>query len=277
MNTIPTRRLPSGDRMPMLGVGTAKLRGERVRQTVRTALDAGYTHVDTAEGYENETEIGEVLADYDRGDLFVTSKVLPTNLHYETVLRSCRESLDRLETSYLDLYLVHWPNPAISLRQTLLAMERLHDQGLVRNVGVSNFDRYHLRFATRITDVPLSVNQIEFHPLWNQEEVHSYCEEHDVSVTAAAPLGQTRVLEDDVIEELARTYGKDPAQITLRWHYQKGIATIPRSTSPEHVAANARVFDWELDPADVARIDAIERSEKMYDIDLDDHLYGTPH
>jgi diketogulonate reductase-like aldo/keto reductase len=276
MDSIPTRTLPSGDEMPLLGAGTWDIDGEAVKQSVRTALDAGYTHVDTAEGYKNEAEIGEVLAEYDREDVFLTSKVLPSNLHYESVIESFEASLDRLGTDYLDLYLIHWPNPAISLRETFHALETLHEQGRVRNVGVSNFSTYQLEFARTIADVPIAVNQVEFHPHFYQADLLEYCEDADVVVTAAAPLGRSAVLEDDVVQDLAETYDKTPAQVVLRWEVQKGVVTVPKSTSPDHIRANVDIFDWELSPEDERRIDEIPEMERVYMIDLDDETYGIP-
>jgi diketogulonate reductase-like aldo/keto reductase len=259
-----------------VGAGTAKLLGETADRTVRTALELGYSHVDTAEGYRNETEVGDALAGPNGENCFVTSKVLPANLHYEDVLSSLEASLDRLGRSAVDLYLIHWPNPTISLRETLHAMERAHDRGLVRNVGVSNFSRYQLMFALRVADVPIAVNQVEFHP-WNpRPELLDYCRARDVVVEAAAPLAQTRVLEDPTIRALADEYDRTPAQVTLRWAIQKGVVVLPRSASEAHLRENAALFDWELDPDDVARVDAIERRETVYGMDLEDDVYGIP-
>jgi diketogulonate reductase-like aldo/keto reductase len=274
--SIPTRTLPSGDEMPQIGAGTWNLSGETVRESVRTALDAGYAHVDTAEGYGNEAEVGEVLAEYDREDVFLTSKVLPSNLHYESVLEACEASLDRLGTDYLDLYLIHWPNPTISLRETLAAFERLHEEGTVRNVGVSNFTRYQLMFALRVAKVPIAVNQVEFHPWLNQADLLRYCEENDVVLTAAAPLARTEVLGDPVICDVAERYDRTPAQVVLRWQIQKGVVAIPKSSSPDHVRSNLAVGDWELDVEDVARIDEIDTEKRVYMIDVDDDTYGIP-
>jgi len=276
MPSIPTTTLPSGDEMPMLGAGTYRLDGDDVRTAVGTALEAGYAHVDTAEGYRNEAAIGEVLADYDREDYWLTSKVLPSNLHYESVLEACEASLERLGTDYLDLYLVHWPNPTISLRETLQAMARLHDEGLVRNVGVSNFSVYQLRFARRVSDVPIAVNQVEQHPWWPQRDVRAYCEEHDIAVTAAAPLARTAVLEDETVRAVAEAYDRTPAQVVLRWQLQHGLVTIPRSSSPDHIRENLDVLDWSLDEDAMARLDAIEEREQVYMIDLEDEIYGIP-
>lgn len=274
--TVPTRRLPNGDEMPQIGTGTWDLGGETATEAVGAALDAGYRHVDTAEGYGNESAVARGLADCDREDVFLTSKVLPSNLHYGSVLEACEASLDRLGTEYLDLYLIHWPNPTISLRETLSAMERLHEEGMVRNVGVSNFSRYQLMFALRVSDVPIAVNQVEFHPWLYQEDLLEYCEENDVVLTAAAPLARTEVLDDPVIQSIAGAYERTPAQVVLRWQIQKGAVTIPKSATPAHIRSNFELFDWELDAADVDRIDDIDTEKRVYMIGLDDDTYGIP-
>ncbi|MFC7249471.1 aldo/keto reductase [Halomicroarcula sp. GCM10025324] len=259
-----TKTLPSGDELPMVGLGTWNIGGETVKDSVRAGLDAGYTHIDTAEGYKNEAEIGEVLADYDREELFLTSKVLPKNLDYESVIASCEASLERLGTDYLDLYLVHWPNPAISLRETLNAMAHLHEEGLVRNVGVSNFSAYQLSAAHHVSDVPIAVNQIEYQPWHTQDDVVEYCDETDTVVEAAAPLGRTEVLGDETVQDIAEQYDKSPAQVVLRWAVENDVVVLPKSTSAEHIEQNLDVFDWELDDADHQRIDDIDREQPVY-------------
>ena len=261
----PTKTLPSGDELPMIGVGTWNIDGETVKSSVRAGLDAGYTHVDTAEGYENESEIGEVLTDYDREDLFLTSKVLPKNLDYESVVAACRDSLDRLGTDYLDLYLVHWPNPAISLRETMHAMSHLHEEGLIRNVGVSNFSAYQLSCAQHVSDVPIAVNQIEYHPWNTQSDVVEHCHETDTVVEAAAPLGRTDPFDDETIQDVAEKYDRSVVEVILRWEVENDIVVLPKSTSPEHVRDNLSVFDWELDPEDHQRIDDIDHHQTVYD------------
>lgn len=275
--TIPTVTLQGGDEIPTVGIGTWNIGGGTVSNAVSAALDGEYTHVDTAEGYHNEAEIGNVLTDYDRDDLFLTSKVLPSNLDYESVIDACNDSLDRLGTDYLDLYLVHWPNPAISLRETLTAMEHLHDRGKVRNVGVSNFSAYQLSNARHISDVPIAVNQIEFHPWFQRPDLVEYCQETDVVVEAAAPLARTDVLGDETIQELADEYDRTPAQIVLRWAVEKNIVVVPRSSSASHIAENIDLFGWELDEHDHERIDALDRDRPVYDTltrDWTDDVYG---
>ncbi|WP_226022177.1 aldo/keto reductase [Halomicrobium salinisoli] len=265
MTQVPTVTLPSGDELPQVGVGTWDIDGETVQESVRAGLDAGYGHVDTAEGYMNEAEIGDVLADYDREDVFLTSKVLPKNLNYDSVIQSCEASLERLGTDYLDLYLIHWPNPAISLRETLDAMATLHDRGLIRNVGVSNFSAYQLSCAQHISDVPIAVNQIEFHPWLQRPDLVEYCRETDTVIEAAAPLGRTEVFEDDTVRDLAEEYDRSPAQIVLKWEVERGIVALPKSSTPEHVRQNLDLFDWDVAEEDLERLDDADRNHPVYD------------
>jgi diketogulonate reductase-like aldo/keto reductase len=277
--SVPSLPLPSGDELPVVGLGTWDLDDDTVRGSVRAALDDEYTHVDTAEGYHNEGAIGETLADDDRDDLFLTSKVLPKNLDYGGVVEACERSLDRLGTEYLDLYLIHWPNPAISLRETLDAMETLHDRGKIRNVGVSNFNGYQLSNALHISDVPIAVNQIEFNPQFQRPDLVEYCQSEGVAVEAAAPLARTSILDNDTVRELADEYDKTPAQIVLRWAVEKDIVVLPKSSSTAHVAENVDLFGWELDPEDHRRIDDLDRQEPVYDTltrDWSRDVYGIP-
>jgi diketogulonate reductase-like aldo/keto reductase len=277
--SVPTVTLPSGDELPTVGLGTWDLDDDTVRDSVRVALDGDYAHVDTAEGYHNEAAIGDALSDYDRDDLFLTSKVLPKNLNYGGVVRACERSLERLGTDYLDLYLIHWPNPAISLRETLDAMETLHDRGLIRNVGVSNFSGYQLSNALHISDVPIAVNQIEFNPQFQRTDLVEYCQSEGVAVEAAAPLARTKILGNDTVRELADEYDRTPAQIVLRWAVEKDVVVLPKSSSATHVTENADLFGWELDPADHRRIDEIGRGDPVYDTltrDWSRDVYGIP-
>jgi diketogulonate reductase-like aldo/keto reductase len=263
--TTPSVRLPSGDKIPIVGAGTWDIGGDTVRDSVRAALDADYTHIDTAEGYMNEAEIGEVVADHDREEMFLTSKILPSNLNYDSVINSCEASLEKLGTDYLDLYLIHWPNPAISLRETLNAMEQLHDQGMVRNIGVSNFSAYQLSCAHHVSNIPIAVNQIEFHPWLQRPDLFDYCRETETVIEAAAPLARTEVLGGKTVQDLAEEYGKTSAQIVLRWGVEKGVVVMPKSTSADHIQGNIELFDWELDESDHQRLDEIDRDQPVYD------------
>ena len=219
----PTVTLSGGDELPVVGVGTWKIDGETVKRSVRAALDDGYRHVDTAGGYYNEDEIGDVLADYDRDDVFLILKMLPEHLHDDSVIESCRASLDRLGTDYLDLYLVHWSNPAISLRETLEVMARLKQEGLVRNVGVSNFSTYQLRSALHVSPVDITVNQIEHHPWFARDDLVEYCRENGVVVEAAAPLARGEMFGDETRASRRREI--------------RCVAGLSRSTGPSERAS----------------------------------------
>ncbi len=271
---IPNRKLKTGDEIPVIAYGTWDIADENVGEKVEIALKAGYNHIDTAEGYHNEAGIGKVLENYDRDELFITSKVLPSNLNYESVIKACERSLDKLGTDYLDLYLIHWPNPAISLRETLQAMKYLYDKGMVKNIGVSNFSVYQLKVALKITPVPITVNQVEFHPWLYQKELLEVCDQNDVVIEASAPLARTEVLKDETIVKLADKYDKSPAQIVLKWELQKGIVPLPKSKSKTHIEENLDLFDWELQAEDMALIDNIETEKRIYMITLDDETYG---
>ncbi|OTF10371.1 aldo/keto reductase, partial [Halorubrum sp. SD612] len=204
------------------------------------------------------------------------SKVLAKNLNYESVIESCEASLDRLGTDYLDLYLIHWPNPAISLRETLQAMAELRERGLIRDIGVSNFSAYQLSCAHHISDVPIAVNQIEFHPWFQRPDLVDYCRETDTVIEAAAPLARTDVFGDKVVAELAEQYDKHPAQVIIRWAIDRGVVPLPRSSTPEHVRANADL-DWELDEADRRRLDGRDCDAPVYDTparDWTSDVYG---
>ena len=276
MTSIPAKTLPSGKALPVVGFGTWSLDDEDVREVLPVALNHGYTHVDTAEGYRNEGAIGDVLSGYDREDLVLTSKVLPSNLHYEGVLRSLSASLKALGVDALDLYLIHWPNPTVSLRETMQALERAYAEGMVRNVGVSNFSAYHLRFARKIADVPIAVNQFECHPWYVRQDLVDYCHKHDIVVEAAAPLARGAVLGDPVVTDVADAHDVMPAQVVLRWAVEQGIVVLPQSTTPDHIRANLDLFDWSLDPEAVDRLDDLDRGENVYHLDLDDPIYGIP-
>lgn len=277
--SVPTVTLPSGNEIPAVGLGTWNIHGETVYGSVQAALEGNYTHIDTAEGYQNEDTIGDALANYGRDDLFITSKVLPSNLNYGSVIEACKDSLDRLDTDYLDLFLIHWPNPAISLRETLDAMESLYKRGLICNVGVSNFSAYQLSTALHISDVPIAVNQIEFHPLFQRPALVEFCQREGVVVEAAAPLARTKILGNETVQDLAEKYDKTPAQVVLRWAIEKNIIVIPKSSSPNHIAENIDLFDWKLAEADHQRLDALDRDQAVYDTPAADwtgDVYGIP-
>ena len=262
MNTRAIR-LTSGYGIPALGLGTWDLRGEECVTAVRTALEMGYNHIDTADMYGNQAEIGRAIADFDRSDIFVTSKVWRDDLHYDDVVRVAEAALCDLQTDYLDLFLIHWPNRSVPLEETFRAFEQLVAQGRVRSIGVSNFDVPLLEGALQATDLPLTNNQVECHPLLRQEEVLAFCRQHDITLTAYCPLGRGAALRNEVIVSLAEKYGKSPAQVALRCLIQQGTIVIPKAGSADHMRENMAIFDFEVSPEDEQRIDRIEEEHRV--------------
>ncbi len=250
-------RLKSGHPMPVLGLGTWMLSGKRCEEIVRKALELGYTHIDTAEFYDNEEEIGRAIDGFERSELFITSKVWRTNLRLKDTITACEKTLKRLGTSYVDLYLIHWPNDGIPIAETMKAMKELADRGMVRSVGISNFDTGRTMEAIEASEIPVNVNQVEFHPHLYQKELLEFCKKNGVILTAYCPLARGDVLTDRTITEIAERCGKTPAQVSLKWLVQHGAVVIPKSSSAEHLRDNMGIFGWQLSEGDMRRIDSI--------------------
>lgn len=257
--------LPSGQKMPMLGLGTFDLRGEAGAYSVEAAIRHGYRHIDTAVGYENHDAVGQGIAraGIAREELFVTSKIPREKLAYDDVLSACQESLRELDLSYLDLFLVHWPNNEIPLRETLRALAHLIDAGQVKNIGVSNFTTWRLREVLELDIAPIAANQVEYHAYLNQEKLRAYCAENDIALVAYSPLAQGALLADETLSEIAAAHAKTTAQIALRWLLEKGIGAIPRSQSPERQTANFDLFDFALSNAEIERINSIKKIQRV--------------
>lgn len=261
-----TRSLPSGD-IPSVGLGTYKLQGDVAEQSVATALGAGYDHIDTAEIYGNQPDIGRVIQEYDRDDLFITSKTWRNHFSHEEVLTSTDQTLQELQTDYLDLLLIHWPDENADYEAMLRALKKLVDAGTVKNVGVSNFTVSHLKTFLPLAEqvgVDIAVNQVEFHPLLYQDDLLSFCQTHGVQLEAYAPLATGRVAESHVLQDIGERHGKTAFHVALRWALQHGAVVIPRSTDPDHIRSNIDVFDFELSSDEVKRINAIDQHERMY-------------
>lgn len=258
-------KLLSGYAMPVLGLGTWGLVGSACERTVSKALELGYRHIDTAELYGNEAQIGRAIRGADRASLFLTSKVASENLRTDDVLRACSQSLERLGTHYLDLYLVHWPNDEIPIEETMEAMDTLVEQGRVRSVGVSNFDVNRLQEAIDASAVPVCNDQVEYHPFRPRRELPEYCREHGITLSAYSPLAKGKVLRDPVLTRIGRKYDKSASQVSLRWLLQKGAIVIPKAGSVEHLKENMDMDGWELAPEDVREIDEIGVEMKLVD------------
>jgi len=257
--TMMEQRLASGYAMPVLGLGTWAMDRERIVEAVTAALEVGYTHIDTACVYGNQPEIGRALhqAGVDRSGLFLTSKVPREALNHDGVVAACDQALSELQCGYLDLFLLHWPNPDVPMADSLGALGELVGAGKVRSIGVSNFALHHLEEALRVSPVPLSVNQVEYHTHLNQQALLDYCTAQGIHVTAYCPIGRGRYLSDPVLAAIARECGCSPAQVALRWLLQKGLSAVPKATSREHLGANYEALHVALGEDAMARIDGI--------------------
>lgn len=257
-------KLNNGIDIPQIGVGTWTLRGETARQNVRLALEAGFRHIDTAQGYENETEVGQGIADSSirRQDIFVTTKVA-TNIMREgrqAVCQSIDESLAKLNTGYIDLLLIHWPVKDC-VKHTWQVMEDYVRQGKVRSIGVSNFNRHHLDDLLAYAEIRPAINQIEVHPLMTQEENIAYNHSLGIQVEAWGPFGQgdIDVVGQPLLQSLAQKYQKTASQIVLRWIIQRNLITIPRA-KPSHFAENLEVLTFSLSDEDMQSISALNQN-----------------
>lgn len=262
---IPKKTLQNGVEMPYLGLGVYKMEDpEEALQAITKALELGYRAIDTAALYHNEEQVGEAIrtSNIPREEIFVTTKVWNSDQGYDETLRAFETSLKKLGLEYVDLYLTHWPVKEKYL-QTYRAIERLYEEKLIRVPGVSNHHAHHLEkiFANANT-VPM-VNQVECHPYLQQEELRAFCKKHHIAVTAWAPIGKGRILQDETLIGLAKKYGKTPAQIILRWHYQEDTITIPKSVTPSRIEENMQIFDFELSSEDMLKIKSINKNERF--------------
>lgn len=251
--------------MPWLGLGVFRAEdGKEVENAVITALQNGYRSIDTAAVYQNEKGVGEGIKNsgVPRDKIFLTSKVWNSDQGYKTTLKAFEESLNRLQTDYLDLYLIHWPKGKLSV-ETWKAMEELYGKGAIRAIGVSNFLVHHLKeFLPECNLVP-AVNQVEFHPGLIQPELLDYCQTKGIQTEAWSPIMKGKVNDIPVLQALAVKYGKTPVQVVLRWDIQKGVVAIPKSVNPERIVSNADIFDFELTDEDMAKIDRLDNNKRI--------------
>ena len=252
--------------IPPAGLGTWDLRGKDCVRAVHEALELGYRHVDTAQMYENEREVGRGLRDsrVPRDEVFLTTKLWIDSLTRKAVPKATEECLKRLATEYVDLLLIHWPVADVSLSETLGAMTRLLESGRTRNVGVSNFTLPLWRQALELA--PAGVNQIEFHPFLDQESLVRFARERDLRIVAYTPLAKGRVTREPSIVEIARIHGRTPAQVTLRWLIQHpGVAVIPKASRREHLRENLGIFDFELGSSEMRTLSSLGRNLRLVD------------
>ncbi len=256
-----TKTLHNGVEMPRFGLGVYKMTDkEAAVEAMLTALNAGYTAIDTASIYDNEHEVGEAIraTDKKREDIFVTSKVWNTDQGYDNTLRAFEASLKRLGLDYLDLYLTHWAMPD-TYEETYRAIQRLYDEKLVRSIGVSNHQQHHLEKLMAKANTKPMVNQIELHPQLTQEPLRQFCADNDIAVTSWSPLARGRLLDDPVIAKIGENYGKSIAQVIIRWHLQHDLIVIPKSVKPERILENADVFNFTLTAEEMKMIDGLNQ------------------
>ena len=263
--------VPRASEMPMLGLGTWENDDyDACVESVRTALEMGYRHIDTAQAYGNEDAVGEGIetADVPREDVFLATKVWIENLEYDDVIETTQESLDDLGVEYVDLLYVHWPSGEYDPEETLEAFSELVDEGTVERIGLSNFEPEHLETAQENLDEPVFANQVECSPLFRQEELREYCESESIELVAYSPLARGEVFDVDELSEIAEKHGASEAQVSLAWLREKGITAIPKATSEDHIRGNWDSLSVDLDDEDVATIDSLDRQERQVDPDF---------
>jgi 2,5-diketo-D-gluconate reductase A len=263
--TPPTLTLNNGVDIPQLGFGVFQIPPDRTAAATSTALEIGYRHIDTAQMYGNEQGVGQAVREsgLDRSEVFVTSKLANNRWERDDILRSFDRSLEALGFDRLDLFLIHWPLPTVGdYVQRWTVLEEIYAGGRVRAIGVSNFQPHHLRGLFGATEVRPAVNQIEVHPFLTQEELRAFDADHQIVTEAWAPIARGMVNDDAVIRGVAEQVGRTPAQVTLRWHIQRGDVVFPKSVTRSRVEENFAVFDFELDDQQMAAITGLNRDER---------------
>ena len=268
MTAIPQIMLNNGRTIPQLGFGVFLIEPENTTEAVTLALQAGYRHIDTAQGYGNEREVGEAIAKsgLDRGDVFITSKLANDSHRPDDARLAFDVSLDALGFDYLDLFLIHWPLPTrydgdyVSTWQTL---EEFYRDGRARSIGVSNFQPHHLRRLHAECEITPAADQIEVHPYLTQQPVREFCAEHQIAIEAWSPLARGGdLLSDPVVVSIAEAAGKTPAQVVLRWHIERGDIVFPKSVTPARIRENIDIFGFELSGEDVETITSLNRDQR---------------
>jgi methylglyoxal/glyoxal reductase len=260
-----TTTLHNDVEMPTLGLGVWKMENnDEVKTAVNAAIDAGYKAIDTAAAYKNEEGVGAAIKESStpREELFITSKVWNDDQGYDSTLKAFEETVSKLGIDTLDLYLIHWPVEG-KYKETWKAMEKLYKDGRIRAIGVSNFHPNHLEDLIKDAEIKPMVNQVEFHPLLNQKELREYCKQHSIQLEAWSPLAQGKLLDHEVVKEIAEQHGKSTAQVIIRWDLEHEVVTIPKSSNPDRIKQNFDVFDFELTQDNIRALDELNKNERM--------------
>lgn len=255
----PIIELANGLSIPQMGLGVYKVPADEVYDTVRSALELGYRHIDTASFYENEEGVGQAIKDsgIPRDEIFITTKVWNDEQGYDNTLKAYERSIKKLQIDAADLYLIHWPVPDI-YNETWKALEHLYKEGRVKAIGVSNFLEHHLENLLETAEIKPIANQIELHPKLMQKSTVDYCRTNNIVIQSWSPLGRAQYLDDRLLGDLAEKYEKTPAQIIIRWHLQHGFVVIPKSIDPIRQEENISVFDFEISDDDMNKMDGLE-------------------
>ena len=269
------KKLNDGNEIPMLGIGTwQQTDKEHCVKAIKYALKIGYKHIDTADIYGNHEFIKDALKGFTRENIFITTKLWRDFLDPKLVESECDKALMQLDLDYLDLYLVHWPDRTKPLAEISYEMSKLKDKGKVKSIGVSNYTINHLKDLIH-QGIKIAVNQVEYHPFLNQQELLNFCTKHTIALTAYSPVARKKVFHDPDIIQIAKKHSKTPGQVALRWLIQKDIIAIPKATTEEHIKENLEVYDFSLSVIDMEKIDQIKtlRSERLINPDFSDFAY----
>ena len=275
--TVTPESVPQAGGMQLLGLGTWENDDhDQCVESVRTALEMGYRHIDTAQAYRNEGAVGEGIAAaaVDREDVFLATKVWTSNLSYEEVHATVEDSLDRLGTGYADLLYVHWPAGDYDPPETLRAFDELYDDGVIERVGVSNFEPEHVETARKHLDAPVFANQVEMHPLLPQTELREYAAETGLELVAYSPLKRGEVFDDPTLTAIGEDHGVSAAQVSLAWLREKGVTAIPKATGEAHIRDNLESLSLSLSEEEVQRIDDIDRRDRQVHPDFAPEAWG---
>src|SRR5580698_7461982 len=265
--TVPDLPLNDGRTIPQLGFGVFQIKPADTAAATSTALEIGYRHIDTAEMYGNEKEVGQAVArsGLDRADVFVTSKLNNGFHRPDDARRAFDRTLQALAFDHVDLFLIHWPLPTLydgDFVSTWNTLIEFHRDGRARSIGVSNFQSHHLRRLHQECEITAAVDQFEVNPYLTQDELRGFCAEHQIAIEAWSPIARGHVLDDPTVDEIARRVGKTPAQVVLRWHIERGDIIFPKSVTPARIRENIDIFDFELSGEDVEAISALNRNER---------------
>lgn len=259
-------------KLPKIGLGTYLLEGKEARKTVEHAYNMGYRHFDTATFYENEEEIGKALKSAPRDTFQITTKVWNEDMGYHAALNAFDRSINKLQMDYVDLYLIHWPDPKGLILETLEAIESLKEKGRIRHYGVSNFTIHHLR-DVKDAGFNVSANQVEYHPYLNQEELLDYCLNEEIQLISYSPLARGELASDPYLNQIGQKYGKTPFQVALRWLLEKDIVAIPKTQRLDRLQENFDLFDFDLNPEEIVQTNRLNRNYRITDPDCGDFDY----